>query len=525
MSDWQIRGPLLWEQLHIWALTADLATAPAWLSAFDAKIGCDPCRTDWRGWIQEHPPDLSSGHEFFAWTVSAHNAVNRRLGKPELSIETAIKEWEGRSINKALMRMLEDTRPAKELAFTRARMTGETTNGLEVNCQFSGGSARRNTVTCAKGLFGGTPHVAMCAGCTQRQPLNPESPAYLRVEPVGESGDTLVHRVNSTPFNSVVTVLASSAASEKLVLQSRLSPGDVLMLTAAVRDLHRAHPGRFVTAVETTAPELWEFNPLITTHDASAGPWRTIEMHYPLINQCNQRPVHFIQGYAEYLSSQLKLPIPISEFKADIYLSEEEKGWQNQVDEKFGYRGPFWIMMAGGKYDFTCKWWPPAYYQRVVDHFLGRLQFVQCGQADHWHPPLRGVFNLIGQTSIRQFVRLMYHAEGVICPVTFAMHLAAATPCKQARLRPCVVVAGGREPPHWEAYPGHQFLHTIGSLPCCATGGCWRNRCQPVGDGDAKDNVGLCERPVFVEQNLRIPQCMTMVRPEHVIGAIERVLA
>jgi hypothetical protein len=86
----------------------------------------------------------------------------------------------------------------------------------------------------------------------------------------------------------------------------------------------------------------------------------------------------------------------------------------------------FWIVMAGGKNDFTAKWWDPAGYQAVVDHFQGRLAFVQCGEQGHWHPKLRNVVDLIGATTTREFVRLMYHAEGVLCPVTFAMHLASA---------------------------------------------------------------------------------------------------
>ena len=34
------------------------------------------------------------------------------------------------------------------------------------------------------------------------------------------------------------------------------------------------------------------------------------------------------------------------------------------------------------------------------------------------------------------------------------------------RNRPCVVIAGGREPPHFTAYPHHQFIHTVGALRC-----------------------------------------------------------
>ena len=39
----------------------------------------------------------------------------------------------------------------------------------------------------------------------------------------------------------------------RLILKSFQSPGDIVMLTAAVRDLHAAYPGRFQTDVRTSA--------------------------------------------------------------------------------------------------------------------------------------------------------------------------------------------------------------------------------------------------------------------------------
>ncbi|WP_040592613.1 glycosyltransferase family 9 protein [Schlesneria paludicola] len=309
---------------------------------------------------------------------------------------------------------------------------------------------------------------------------------------------------------------------DRLILKCALSPGDVVTLTAAVRDLHRAYPGKFQTDVRTPAQQLWENNPYVTPLDERDPAVRTIEMEYPLIHQSNSRPYHFLHGYTQYLEEQLGLRIPVTEFKGDIHLSEQETGWMSQVQE-LGHEGPFWIMMAGGKFDFTAKWWNPAWYQNIVDHFRGRIQFVQCGEADHWHPRLSGVIDLIGKTDIRQFVRLMYHAEGVVCPVTFAMHLAAAVETKHAKPknRACVVIAGGREPSHWEAYPHHQFLHTNGALPCCDAGGCWKSRCQRVGDGDHKDH-DLCVEPVKVREDLQIAKCMHMITPHDVIRAIER---
>lgn len=308
----------------------------------------------------------------------------------------------------------------------------------------------------------------------------------------------------------------------KLILRSFQSPGDVLMLTAAVRDLHAVHPGRFQTDVRTSVPAIWESNPYLTPLAEREPGVEVIDMHYPLINQSNQRPYHFIHGYAQYLEQRLNVRIPVTRFKGDIHLADREKRWMSQVEET-GFRGRFWIVMAGGKYDFTAKWWNPASYQKVVDHFQGRLRFVQCGEQHHWHPPLRNVINFVGKTDMRQFIRLMYHADGVLCPVTFAMHLAAAVETKPGRPenRACVVVAGGREPAQWEAYPHHQFISTNGALPCCAAGGCWRSRCQPVGDGDSKDWSGVCERPVQVADDLKIPRCMEMITAEDVIRRIE----
>lgn len=308
----------------------------------------------------------------------------------------------------------------------------------------------------------------------------------------------------------------------RVILRSFQSPGDVLMLTAAVRELHAAHPGQFQTDVRTSADLLWEHNTHLTRLSESAAGVTSIDMHYPLIHESNHRPYHFIHGYVQYLEQQFNLDIPIRQFKGDIHLSEEEKQ-SPPPGSNLGVADRFWIIVAGGKYDFTAKWWSPDNYQAVVDHFAGKIQFVQCGEKDHWHPPLDNVINLVGKTDLREFVRLMYHAQGVVCPVTFAMHLAAAVETRPNRPnhRPCVVIGGGREPAHWEAYPQHQFLSTNGALECCADGGCWKSRCQLVGDGDPKDRRDVCESPIQINDDLRIPRCMDMITPADVIRRIE----
>ena len=64
------------------------------------------------------------------------------------------------------------------------------------------------------------------------------------------------------------------------------------------------------------------------------------------------------------------------------------------VEALTGRALPFWIVVSGGKRDFTTKWWDPARTQAVVDHFVGRILFVKTGEAGHHHPALRGVLDL-----------------------------------------------------------------------------------------------------------------------------------
>ena len=293
-----------------------------------------------------------------------------------------------------------------------------------------------------------------------------------------------------------------SCKPRNLILRNHQSPGDIVMLTAAVRDLHRGYPGKFVTDVRTSCPALWENNPNITRLADDDPEATVLECEYPLIHRSNGSPHHFLHAFIEHLNDRLGVQIRGTEFRGDIHIGENEKRWMSQVHELTGEDTPFWIVVAGGKWDYTLKWWDPRRYQRVVDHFRGRIQFVQVGERGHWHPRLDGALDLRGRTDLRQLVRLVYHAQGVLCPVTALMHLAAAVETRPGRPknRACVVVAGGREPMQWEAYPHHQYIHTNGQLLCCDHGGCWKSRIAPLGDGDTKDgDAHRCLQPIATE--------------------------
>lgn len=307
-----------------------------------------------------------------------------------------------------------------------------------------------------------------------------------------------------------------------LILKNELPPGDVLAMTACVHSLPRSNPDKFKVAVDTPYPHLWENNPdIISLEEARAQQFEVVQMHYPLVNESNQQAVHVLHGYCQFLQSNLGVPVPCVTNKPLLYLSEQEKAWRDQVQDVTGHKQRFWLVCAGRKRDYTAKFWGSHHFQEVVDRLYGKITFVQVGAAQDHHPQLRGVINLIGMTDLRQLIRLVYHADGVLCGITLIHHIAAALD------KPSVVLLGGREPVQWNSYPRAHLLHSGGVLPTCSERigtplghACWRSRSVQLGDGAEQDG-SLCADPVPGHEP--VPRCLALIRPETVAETILRV--
>lgn len=323
----------------------------------------------------------------------------------------------------------------------------------------------------------------------------------------------------------------------KLILKCFMSPGDIVSMTAAVRDLHLAHPGKFITDVRTSASDIWIGNRYITPLDEKEDDVGVLEPSewYPLINQSNQGPFRNICGFTDGLERVLKIRIPPTLFKGHIEITPEEQLWSNPVYDHVPEGTPYWIINAGHKSDFTAKMWDWDRYQKIVKE-MPQVTFVQVGAKPgesgglvHTHKYLEGdnVINMVGKTSIREMILITYHAWGVISPVSFP-HILAYTvpphPRYKRKSRAAVIIAGGREPNHWQQGPNQQHLHTCGMLSCCDYGGCWKSRVVPIGDGDPKDdpeNDQLCYRPTKTKSGQDIATCMDMIKAEDVIRLIK----
>src|ERR1700741_3792274 len=113
--------------------------------------------------------------------------------------------------------------------------------------------------------------------------------------------------------------------ARKLILHNGFSPGDIVMMTAAVRDLHSCHPGQFITDVRTSCQDLWENNPYLTPLKDEDPEVEHLYCEYPLINFANEVPYHCLHGYSSFLNSRLATHIAPTAFKGDIHLSDFEK--------------------------------------------------------------------------------------------------------------------------------------------------------------------------------------------------------
>ena len=313
---------------------------------------------------------------------------------------------------------------------------------------------------------------------------------------------------------------------QNIVIEHTRAAGDIVVLTGAVRDLVAANPGEFNVRVKTSCSTLWHNNPHVQflTNDPPPGIKGVRANYGQFIKAADNTRLHFSQAFHKNLEEQLQVPCPVLKQHGDLYLDDWHK-------ENPPVAGRYWYIITGGKSDFPAKVWSARSWQQSVNILKEfNISCVQDGALyrGHVQPPMQNVVSTVGRTNLRDMMWLIYHAEGVICHVTCAMHMAAALG------KPCVVVAGGREHWWWEAYVNvaieeqfgakcaairtpHRFLHTQDLLDCCTGRGCWKNKVVK------RNNEGphvLCKRPGKDVFGQDVPECLLMIKPEHVVEAV-----
>lgn len=315
------------------------------------------------------------------------------------------------------------------------------------------------------------------------------------------------------------------------VLHNYWALGDTVCLSALARDIQLTYPGEYNIEMSGHFKNVfWRNNPHVTVaSDNPKGQLIKLEYREGILAAGRGLKKHFLSWFHHSFEKNTGIRVPVTSPKGDIHLTMEEK---RQCPP-----GRYWVVIAGGKYDMTAKIWSTAYWQQTVDKLA--TYGVRCVQAggtftNHYHPTLSRVEQYVGKTqNERSFFSLIYNAEGVICGITAAMHIAAVFD------KPCVVIAGGREEPWWEHYIGsetfgpectavtvpHRFLHTLGKIDCGVGNmvkGCWRDRTVPIDqydNSDPKRQARLCRKPVTVSHQA-VPECLSMITPDHVVASV-----
>jgi len=319
--------------------------------------------------------------------------------------------------------------------------------------------------------------------------------------------------------------------SEIVCIKNSQCPGDFIVLSAALRDIALQYPGRFQLYASTLQPDIFQGNPYVGIGRPRGA--RVIQAKYSSprnphrVHRSNQHRAHFMWGFLSDLNLMLGTQAVLSDFRPALYLTEEEK-----AVPLLNLDRPYWVFVAGGKRDFTAKWWDQDWWQIVTNRLSKKVVMVQVGGGSHIHPRMEGAHDLVAKTSFRELMRLIYHSHGVLCIVTCLAHIAAAFN------KPCVVVAGSRETWQWEAYntenrltnmrigvPNwqppkndtfipHQYLRSECTQPQWSGGkGCWKSKI----DGKGNSCRDIAAQP----SGRRLPRCLQVITPDMVVDGFE----
>jgi ADP-heptose:LPS heptosyltransferase len=328
---------------------------------------------------------------------------------------------------------------------------------------------------------------------------------------------------------------------KRIVFHNRQAIGDILMFTCAIRDFKKVFPNVQVQ-VDSTVGHIWDHNPNINRESwpllidpmmfdewgEKPSDGKKLELNKQAVleavqqdkpvklyigpgkatNASNRSDNHFANAYRISMENVLGVSIPQGPIRADIYMTEEEYNRPPIIE------GPYWLITAGEKGDWTCKTFAFEKWREVVEK-NPLMTFVQIGEKKHKHPDLDfpNVINYIGKTEdrhtgIRDLFNLFNYCEGSMGLVSFQMHLAAAFN------KPCITIAGAREPVWFTRYPGQQYLASDGCLPCT------------VSKRDEPTSCWFCDIKRCPHQSeyegQKVPLCADLFTSDDVLFAIKR---
>ncbi len=214
--------------------------------------------------------------------------------------------------------------------------------------------------------------------------------------------------------------------------------GDVLMATPAVRALRQNHPDALIRFV-TVSPDLLLENPDIDElSPVNLDADRTIWFEYPIKNGYPDVPLthHIAWEFARQNG------IEIDDVAGTIRFTNSERMFARSLVQKFAPLPTATIHIKAGWSPY--KEWPAENWQQVVDHFFGRMVFIQVGRKGE--PELKNAVVMNGIMNLRLSAACVAETDLFIGIDSFPNHVAGA-------LRKPAVVLFGSTSPAGSGYP------------------------------------------------------------------------
>jgi hypothetical protein len=298
-----------------------------------------------------------------------------------------------------------------------------------------------------------------------------------------------------------------------LLKLAQRAPGDTVCASRLVEALARAHPGRPVAVDSVGADEFFRFD----TRVSPAAPDMTlVELNYrhPIDAAYMGWPLLYLDAPLLSYWRQTGEVLPEPEPFPSLVLGPDEAAAP--------LAGSYWVLAAGSKWDAPLKQAPAALFETLVRETpeirwlqVGDLERHRGGSRQH---PIEGAECLLGGTSLRELLWLVAHAAGVVCHLSLPFMLAAAF------RRPCVVLAGGREPASLHVYPEADWptFRYLGAAPRfgCAANGCRRRIAAPAHAVAPYPPGWLCDEPAPDPVFGAVGGCLGAVDPGHVVGLV-----
>ena len=226
------------------------------------------------------------------------------------------------------------------------------------------------------------------------------------------------------------------------------APGDALITANVIRCIKKKYSSLKINCI-TPHPELVRLDPNIDSINQNETFYSFDSTYWELIVRKEKS-----QNIIEH--NMLRLGIEKYDYKANYYLSEEEKEWAKQKTSKFDKP----ILAICTKSKELVKNWSETNWSELIQNLKANFSVIQLG--DDKEPSFNGSHRYAGKLSMRESAAILSKAVHFIGPDSLLMHIANGLDI------PSTIIFGGSRPVDCFGYSENINL---ASAPQCSP--CW----------------------------------------------------